>query len=127
MGGSSLRVGVVGCGYWGAKHLRVVHGLGEASEIAVIDTNAVTRSRMAAAFPSARTFADLATALPYVDAVIIATPADRHADLAMQAIRHGKHVLVEKPMAMSVTEARQLVNAAREMQTTLMIGHTFSV
>lgn len=125
MGGSSLRVGVVGCGYWGAKHLRVVHGLGEASEIAVIDTNAVTRSRMAAAFPSARTFADLATALPYVDAVIIATPADRHADLAMQAIRHGKHVLVEKPMAMSVTEARQLVNAAREMQTTLMIGHTF--
>lgn len=120
-----LRVGVVGCGYWGSKHLRVISGLVGATEAVIIDTDDATLGRMSAAFPAARAFADLATALPYVDAVIIATPADQHADLAMQAVLHGKHVLVEKPMAMSVAEARQVVNEARRMQTTLMIGHTF--
>jgi predicted dehydrogenase len=70
-------------------------------------------------------FATLTDALPYVDAVIIATPPDSHAHLGLKAIGAGKHVLIEKPMATTMDAARLLVEAADAAGVKLMPGHTF--
>src|SRR5204863_6564766 len=60
-----------------------------------------------------------------VDAVVIATPVRTHYVLAREALLHGKHVLVEKPLTASVEEAEELVALAEERQLILMVGHTF--
>jgi predicted dehydrogenase len=70
-------------------------------------------------------YADIEEALPYVDAVIIATPPASHAPLALKAIAARKHVLIEKPMATSTDAARALVEAADAAGVMLMPGHTF--
>jgi predicted dehydrogenase len=60
-----------------------------------------------------------------VDAVVIATPVRTHFQLAREALLHGKHVLVEKPLTASVPEAEELITLAREQERVLMVGHTF--
>ena len=120
-----LRVAVVGCGYWGSKHVRVLSGLRDVREIAVIDPDPQNRAAILSAFPAVRPFHDLETALPHVDAVVIATPPSTHFQLASAALRSGKHVLVEKPLTTSVAEAQVLVAEARQVDKVLMVGHTF--
>jgi predicted dehydrogenase len=70
-------------------------------------------------------YADIDDALPYVDAVVIATPPATHAPLGLKAIAAGKHVLIEKPMATTTDAARSLVEAADDVGVVLMPGHTF--
>lgn len=123
--GRAPRIGVVGCGYWGSKHVRVLSSLGSVSEVALIDSNPRSREAMLSAFPAARAFPDLESSLPHVDAFVIAVPARRHAEFALKALRNGKHVLVEKPLATSLAEARLVVDEACRSNTTLMVGHTF--
>jgi predicted dehydrogenase len=62
---------------------------------------------------------------PTLDALVIATPARSHADLVMQALEAGKHVLVEKPLALTSVDARALIECARRNDRVLMVGHTF--
>jgi predicted dehydrogenase len=121
-----LRVGVIGCGYWGSKHVRVLNSIPRVKEVAIIDQSVRIRDTMRGAFPNAPSFADLESALPHIDAVVIAVPAQRHADVALEAIRHGKHVLVEKPLATSVAQAEMLIREAARANVVLMTGHTFS-
>ena len=116
---------MVGCGYWGSKHVRVLSGLAEVAEVAVIDSETRTRRAIQAAFPAVRTFAGLAEALPHVEAVVVATPPRSHAEVALAAIRAGKHVLVEKPLATALADARRLVAEARRAGVVLLVGHTF--
>lgn len=92
---------------------------------AAIDGRVEARSMARRAFPDVRLFADLPAALPDVDGVIIATPPSTHEALALTAMRAGKHVLVEKPMATSAASARRLVDEAAASSVTLMVGHTF--
>jgi predicted dehydrogenase len=120
-----LRIGVVGCGYWGAKHARVFSSLSDVDEVALIEPNAHSREALAAAYPEAPTYSTLEAALPNVDAVVIATPPSTHTDLAIQALRGGKHVLVEKPLATKSAEARLIVDEARRANRVLVVGHTF--
>jgi predicted dehydrogenase len=123
--GRALRVGVVGCGYWGSKHVRVLSALRSVSEVAVIDPDPRSREAMLSAFPASRAFPDLEAALTHVDALVVAVPPRNHAEVALKALRHGKHVLVEKPLATSLAEARLLVSEARRSNVVLMVGHTF--
>ena len=120
-----MRVGVVGCGYWGSKHVRVLHGLAGVDEVAVIDPRSDRRMSLAQKFPGLRGFDDLPSALGAIDAVIIATPPTSHAALGLLAIRAGKHVLIEKPLATSTLDAQHLVAEAAAAGVTLMVGHTF--
>ena len=124
-GRPGLRVAIVGCGYWGSKHVRVFSGTAGVAEIVVVEPNEALSRQLQLAFPAVRSFQSLQAALPYVDAVVIATPPRTHSDLALLAIRAGKHVLVEKPLATSVAAARQLVDQAHQNQVVLMVGHTF--
>jgi predicted dehydrogenase len=118
-------VGVVGVGYWGSKHVRVLHGLDGVSSVAVIDPRPERLRALARTFPSAKAFSSIEEALPYVDALVVATPPTTHVPIALRAIAAGKHVLVEKPLASSSAGARLLVDAAAERDVLLMAGHTF--
>lgn len=120
-----MRVGVVGCGYWGAKHVRVLRQLPRASQVALVDSRSEPFRSLLSAFPGSPTYTDLATALPHLDAVVIATPPNTHAELALQAIAAGVHVLVEKPMTTSSRDAYMLIEAASRTGVVLMVGHTF--
>jgi predicted dehydrogenase len=120
-----LRVGVVGCGYWGSKHVRVLCGLPEVTQVVLVDGVQARLDALAAAFPSVRTFSSVQEALPHLDALVIATPPTTHVSLALAAIAAGKHVLVEKPLATSTFAAQRMIDAAEQAGVVLMVGHTF--
>lgn len=120
-----MRVGVVGCGYWGSKHVRVFSELPSVSQVVIIDGRTDIRQAVGAEYPAALQRATLAEALDDVDAVVIATPPESHFDIAAEAMAGGKHVLVEKPMATSTADARRMVRLAEEHGVTLSAGHTF--
>jgi predicted dehydrogenase len=123
--GAGLRVGVVGCGYWGSKHIRVLHSLESVDAIAAIDPNPERAMQLARSFPALQGYMDLDEALPHLDAVIIATPPSTHKPLALKAIAAGRHVMVEKPLATSAADAREMIAAAEAKGVVLMVGHTF--
>lgn len=121
----SASVAVVGCGYWGEKHTRILSSLPEVSELIVVDRDEQTRERVAATYPGVQSSPDLQEVLSRVDAVVIATPPREHAVIAMQALRAGKHVLVEKPLTTNFQDAQALVSEALQRNLVLMVGHTF--
>ncbi|GAA0808016.1 Gfo/Idh/MocA family protein [Spirilliplanes yamanashiensis] len=120
-----MRVGVVGCGYWGSKHLRVLQQTAGVGEVVAIDPRPERRAELATAANGVSAYARLRDALGHVDAVVIATPPRHHVGLAHQALCAGKHVMVEKPMTMTSAGARRLIQEAAERHLTLMVGHTF--
>jgi len=119
-----VRVGVVGCGYWGSKHVRVLSSLPEVESVIVIDPDRSRRDAMTSRFANGD-FPDLTSALSSVDAVVVAVPPKLHREVAAEAITAGKHVLVEKPLATSTSDARFLVEQAAHAGVVLMVGHTF--
>ena len=124
MGRTPTRVGVVGYGYWGSKHVRVLNSLPDV-EVTVIDNDEQRLRDAMSSFPSVRLATNLADELDSLDAVVVATPPGVHATVALQALNAGLHCLVEKPLANSVEEAEALVEAARANDVRLMAGHTF--
>jgi predicted dehydrogenase len=122
-----LRVGVVGTGYWGANLLRTFDALPEARLTALCDLDAKRLDELGRQHPGARLVPDLShlLSLADVDAVLIATPPSLHHRMALDALRAGKHVWVEKPLALTAAEANELVKVARDAQRTLFVDHTF--
>jgi predicted dehydrogenase len=120
-----LRVGVVGIGYWGSKHVRTMGSLDSVDRVVVIDPSEERVGQLRRSFPAIDSHASLESALDHVDAVVIATPPSLHAPLAVRAMDAGKHVLVEKPFATSVAEGRVMRDCAQRNGVTLMVGHTF--
>lgn len=121
-----IRVGVIGCGYWGPLHIRVFNGIDGATVTAVADLNPARLDHIAATYPGLHTTPDIDELLTgSVDAVVIATPAGTHAALAAAALRAGKHVLVEKPLATNTADAEMLASLAQRAGRRLMAGHTF--
>jgi predicted dehydrogenase len=122
---TGLRVAVVGCGYWGSKHVRVLHSTEGVGQVVMVDGRSDRLRSLARSFPSARRFSTLEEALPHLDAIVVATPPSTHVPVALEAIEAGKHVLVEKPMAPTAAGARELIAAASAAGVVLMAGHTF--
>jgi predicted dehydrogenase len=120
-----LNVGVVGCGYWGSKHVRVLHGMPEVSRVTAIDPSEDRLRSLKLAFPGIARYPNLPSALDQVDAVIVATPPRTHARLAMMAVEAGKSVLVEKPLATRTDDASRLAEEAAARSLVVMVGHTF--
>lgn len=122
----SLGVAVLGCGHWGPNLLRVFGALPGVRLVCACDPDPAARARVAAAFPHVRTVASVEAALTdEVHAVAIATPASTHAELAERCLRAGRHVLVEKPVGVSVEEVASLTATARGAGRLLMGGHVF--
>lgn len=115
-------VAVVGCGYWGKNLVRDFAELGVLRVIC--DANQVTLTELKAKF-AVEGVTDLETVLtmPDVQAVVITTPAPTHASLVIQALRAGKDVFVEKPLALTLEDAFLIEAAARQSDRILMVGH----
>jgi predicted dehydrogenase len=126
-GTERLKVAVIGCGYWGPNLIRNFTICPTSEVVMVCDTDVTRLERNIALCPRAEIVSDFYCVLanPAVEAVAIATPVATHAPLTDAALRAGKHVLVEKPLAISQGEAESLVHLAAARGLTLMVDHTF--
>jgi predicted dehydrogenase len=117
----------IGCGYWGPNLLRNFSAQPDCRVKWVVDGDPKRRQYVEANFPKSRAAETLDTALTdaEVQAVVVATPAKTHFEMACKALQAGKHVFVEKPMAMAVAEVDELDRLAKAGGLTLMVGHTF--
>ncbi len=116
-----------GCGYWGPNLLRNFSALKNGRVKYVVDASAERRAFVQANFPRTQAIDSIATVLadPEVDAVVIATPAASHFELALAALNAGKHAFVEKPLATKVAEVDELSRVAAANKLVVMVGHTF--
>jgi predicted dehydrogenase/carbonic anhydrase/acetyltransferase-like protein (isoleucine patch superfamily) len=119
--GGLPRVAVVGCGFWGKNLVRCFAELNALA--AVSDSDAATASRHAATYGVPALPWEEVLASPGIDGVVIAAPAVLHAELAIAALGAGKHVFVEKPLALTVADAEAALRRAEESGRILMIGH----
>jgi UDP-2-acetamido-3-amino-2,3-dideoxy-glucuronate N-acetyltransferase len=117
----TVRVGLAGCGYWGINLARNFHRIGALTAIA--DASEATRTKAAGEFNVTPMTWEAMVADPAIDAIAIAAPAELHAKLAIEALQAGKHVYVEKPLALSEADGVAVTEAAEKAGKTLMIGH----
>lgn len=122
-----LNVAVAGCGSWGPNLVRNFSLLRRVNLHSVCDTDRSRLSLLKKQYDHISVTEDYLEILnnPEVDAIVIATPASTHYRLAMDSLKHDKHVLVEKPLALSTKECVQLVECAESRNKVLMVGHTF--
>ncbi len=122
-----LRLGLIGYGYWGPNLARNFHQLPDAWLVACADADNARLAEAARLFALQQTANDARALIenPTLDALVIATPARSHFELVSQALNAGKHVLVEKPLALTSADARALTDLARKNKRVLMVGHTF--
>jgi predicted dehydrogenase len=121
---ATVGVAVVGTGTWGVNHVRVFAEQPGAELRAICDPDPRACERARALAPGARV-ASWREILDDagIDAVVLATPAATHADLACEAFAAGKHVLVEKPLALSEPDAVRVAAAAAAAKRVLVVGH----
>lgn len=122
-----IRFGIIGYGYWGPNLARNLAEADGAQIVAVSDLSAMRLANAQRRYPNV-----FATNVAFdlihhsdVDAVVIATPLSTHFELALNALRAGKHVLVEKPITPTIEQGQQLIDEAARRQLTLMVDHTF--
>ena len=115
------RTGLIGCGMWGRNLARNLSQLGALASVA--DRDAENAAAFADEFGGKADSIDAVLEQHDLDGIIIATPAFTHADLACRALAAGRHVYVEKPLAMSLDEANRIAAAARDARRVVMVGH----
>ena len=123
----AVRVAVVGAGYWGPNLIRNMFQIPSADLRVVCDVDPTRLDYIGSLYPTVWRVTDYRQVLAASDvqAVVIATSAHAHYKLTKEALEAGKHVLVEKPLALTSTEAWELVELADQVNRVLMVGHTF--
>jgi predicted dehydrogenase len=122
-----VKVGVVGCGYWGPNLIRNLRQSPDCQLKLICDVSEQRLRHMRRLYPEVATtgrFEDLLNGAD-LDAVVIATPVRFHHEMAMAALRAGKHVFIEKPMARTEAEAEEIVALAEREGLVVVVGHTF--
>jgi predicted dehydrogenase len=122
-----MKTGIVGCGQVAPMHIRAIRQSGKAEIIGLCDMDESLARALAGRFGIPNTYADLGALLreQQPDVVHITTPPDTHAKLTIQALEAGSHVLVEKPMCLSVSEADDMIAAAERSGTKLCVNHNY--
>ncbi len=120
-------VAVLGCGYWGPNLIRNFLQRPEVEAVFACDPDERRLQMVRARFRGVRicSVAEQLLRDPAIDAVAIATPVALHYELARTALRHGKHVLVEKPLTQSTQHATELIALSEHVGRVLMVDHTF--
>lgn len=120
---SGTRICVVGCGHWGKNLLRNFHQIGCLHGF--FDASPERLATFASQFPGLKAYRSYDEVLqdPDVEAVALATPAEEHAPMSITALQAGKDVFVEKPMALTPEGGEQIVEASRQTERILMVGH----
>ncbi len=119
----TVRVAVIGVGHLGKHHARILSSLPGVALVAVVDTNRARAAEVASACGTQAAFA-AADVIGRVDAVTVAVPTELHREIALPFLAAGVPVLVEKPMARSLAEADELIDAARRAKVALAVGQT---
>ncbi|AXV37100.1 MAG: oxidoreductase [Methanobacterium sp. BRmetb2] len=119
-----VNVGVIGVGAMGLNHARVYSRIENANLLAVSDLMKDKADEVAATYNTAsyKDYKDVLE-IPEIEAVSVCVPTTHHHQVVMDAIEHEKHVLVEKPIAFTLTEAREMVKAAKKSDLKLATGH----
>ncbi len=122
-----IGLGVIGYGYWGPNLVRNFMDSPETKVISVSDLRPNRLAEMQRRYPSVKAVSDHRELIsdPNIDAIAIATPVSSHFELALEALRTGKHVLVEKPLTSNSEQARRLIDEAARRNLVLMVDHTF--
>jgi len=122
-----ISIGIIGYGYWGPNLVRNFAETSEATIGGVADLDSAKLALVARRFPGVKVTTDFTELLrdPLIDAIAIATPVHTHYELALAALRAGKHVWVEKPMTEHSHQARQLIDEAERRGLVLLVDHTF--
>jgi predicted dehydrogenase len=122
-----IGIGVIGYGYWGPNLVRNFAECQDAAVRMVCDVKPAQLEKVQRRYPGVRVTTTPADVWndPAVDAVVIATPVQFHFELALAALRAGKHVLVEKPMTSTSEQAARLIEEAAARRLVLMVDHTF--
>ena len=122
-----INIGIVGYGYWGPNLVRNFAETPGANVAAVSDLDTAKLAVVRRRFPAVKTTTDFRDLLndPAVDAIAIATPVNTHFELALAALRAGKHLWLEKPMTENSKQARQLIDEAHRRDRVLLVDHTF--
>ncbi len=119
---SSIKCGVAGVGYLGKHHARLYHALAGADLAGIFEPNDEVAEVICTDFGCAR-FSSLAELGAACDAVSVVCPTDRHAEVALELIDHGCHLLVEKPLCVSSAEAESILARAQEAKVIVQVGH----
>ena len=122
-----VNVAIIGSGYWGPNLIRNVAALPTARLHTVCDIREEALVQIKKQYPATRLTANSLEVLndPAIDAVVIATPVATHYTLVKESLEAGKHVLVEKPLAMTSVECQELIDLAEQQNRVLMVGHVF--
>ena len=127
MSAKMIRVGVIGCGYWGPNLVRNLNQTADCEVAIVCDASEARLRHMKRIYPGIPGTVRMEDVLenPAVDAVIVATPVRFHFQMAKACLEAGKHVFIEKPMARTVAECEELIALSETRGLVLMVGHTF--
>jgi len=117
------KIAVVGTGYWGKNHVRNFYSLGALKQVFDFDQDIAQEAVKAFRGVSVATSYEEVLADAEIRGIVVATPAETHHEVALKALRAGKDVLVEKPLALSISDGEELVRAAKERNAILMVGH----
>ena len=122
-----VNLGLIGYGYWGPNLLRNFADLPRVKLAGVSDLDAKRLETVQRRYPGVETTTDFRDLVrdPSIDAIAIATPVQSHYELALAALRAGKHVWLEKPMTETSDQARTLVDEAEKHKRVLLVDHTF--
>jgi predicted dehydrogenase len=123
-----IGIGIVGFGYWGPNLARNFMETPGAKVVCVSDLRPDRLALAQSRYPSIKTTTDARELIrdPSVDAVVVATPVNSHYDLGMAALKEKKHVLMEKPLAASAAQSRQLIEESERQNRVLLVDHTFT-
>lgn len=124
---SKVRIGVIGYGYWGPNLVRNFVETPGANVIYVSDLRSDRLKEVQKRYPHIQTTTNYNDVIrdPSIDAIAIATPVSSHFNLALEALKASKHVLVEKPLAENSIQSQQLIDMAEKRGLVLMVDHTF--
>jgi len=124
---SKLKVAQIGCGYWGPNILRSIKMLNSCELKTVVETDKERQNFVKSRYANIIVTEKLDEVLKdeEIEAIIIATPASSHYQLAKMALEANKHVLVEKPLATNLKDAKELSDLSYEKERVLMVGHVF--
>lgn len=122
-----MKIAVLGLGYWGPNLVRNFLSTKGVDGVVVYDSSAAQVERAKRRFPGIEVGLSFEQILldPAIEAVVLATPASSHFPLGLKCLEAGKHLLVEKPLALNSRDAETLLGAAHKLGLTLMVDHTF--
>lgn len=122
-----IKIGIIGCGHWGPNFVRNFSSLTDVSVIAVCDKDTAKLKNIEDMRLNTQCCVNYQDILNNreIGAVVISTPAVTHYQLTKESLKKNKHVLVEKPIALEIKHAQELIDISKNLKRVLMVGHTF--